>query len=262
MRQSSIPLSWVKKHKFGFLAQMSQQHESLLLVKGGYWTLSSLAGWYTDVDVVAEAEKQGYLARLRTSPVDSLDGRCVTSRGEAFASDLLHKMPPATRARPSSKKAAAVSQASAPPASEPVESIGPPVLTSKALELLRRVEAQILADPNCFTLRACCESIPESKTKASPEKYPQSGVIGCLAGVTCLCIAKEQGADTTRLFKRPHSELTAIAANELGLSGTQGCRLFGHLSFDFLKLYRNSKSAYERALMIHERIERFIETGE
>lgn len=262
MRRSSLPLRWIMKDKFGFLAQMWRQQEPLLLLKGGYWTLRSLPGWYTDVDVVEEADKQGYLGRPLTCPAGCLDGRSLTSGGEAFASDLVRKMPATTKARPRSKNVGPVSQASAPNASEPGEPIRPPVLTSKALELLRRVEAQIFADPNCFTLRACCEVIPTFKTKAYPDRYPKSGVIACLAGVACLCIARERGTDTARFINRSHSELADIAASELGLSPTQGHRLFAHWSFDFLTRYRHSTSALERALAVIRRIELFIETGE
>ena len=61
MGRSSLPLSWIMKHKFGFLAHMWRQQEQLLLVKGGYWTLRSLPGWYANIEVVAEADKLGYV---------------------------------------------------------------------------------------------------------------------------------------------------------------------------------------------------------
>jgi hypothetical protein len=262
MRRSSLPLSWIMKHRFGFLAQMWRQQEPLLLLKGGYWTLRSLPGWYTDVEVVAEADKQGYLTKMLTLTASCLDGRSLTCRGETFASDLVLKIPPATKARSRSKNAPLVSKSSAPKTSELIEPSRPPVLTSKALELLRRVETHIFADPNCFTLRACCESIPAFKARAFPERYPKSGIISCLAGTTCLCIARENGTDPARFINRLHSELAAIAASELGLAKTEGHRLFAHWSFDFLTLYRHSNSAHERACVVIKRIERFIETGE
>jgi hypothetical protein len=262
MKRSSLPLSWIMKHKFGFLAQMWRQRELLLLVNGGYWTLRSLPGWYTDVEVVAQADKEGYLTRLVTLPVRCLDGRGLTPRGETFAGDLVLKMPPATKARSRTKNVPLVGKPNAPKQSEPIEPIRPPVFTSKALELLRRVEAHIFADPNCFTLRACCESIPAFKARAFPERYPKSGIISCLAGATCLCIARENGTDPARFINRSHSELAAIAASELGLAKTEGHRLLAHWSFDFLTLYRHSNSAHERACVVIKRIERFIETGE
>src|ERR1700690_516567 len=98
MRRSSQPLSWIMKYKFGFLAQMWRQQEPLLLLNGGYWTLRSLPGWYTNVEIVAEAEEQGYVARLLTRPAGCLDGRSLTSKGEAFAGDIVRKMPSVTKA--------------------------------------------------------------------------------------------------------------------------------------------------------------------
>jgi len=261
MRLSSIPLSWIVKHKFGFLAQMWRQQEPLLLLKGGYWTLRSLPGWHTDVEVVAEADKQGYFARLLALPAGCLDARSLTSGGKTFAGDLALRIP-TIKARPRSKNAPPAAKASAPKASGPGESLGPPVLTSKALELLKRVEAHIFADPNCFTLRACCESIPAFKTRAYPDRYPKSGIISCLAGVVCLCLAKENGTDTARFINKSHPELAGVAASELGLNAAQGRRLFAHWSFDFLMPYRRSASAQERACAVIKRIERFIETGE
>jgi len=172
MSQSSLPLSWLKKHRFGFLAQMWQQKEQLVLVKGGYWTLRSLSGWYTDVDVVSEAQGQGYVARLLTCPEGCLDARILTSRGEVYASDLVRKIPPTTRARPRRKNVVAISHSSPPDAGESIEPIRAPDLSPKALKLLRQVEAEVLADPNCFTLRACCESIPEFKKKHRRTSIP------------------------------------------------------------------------------------------
>lgn len=256
MSGNSLPRDWIKKHKFGFLAQMSRRQESLLLVKGGYWKLKSLGSWYTDIDVVTEADRLGYLAKLLVKPEGCLDGRNISTKGEEFARDLVRNSPP-TQVQSQRREATDTAKRS-----EPTEAIRRPVLTPEALEVLRTVEEQILADPNCFTLRACCESVPEFKSRAYPDKYPSCGTIACLAGLACLCIAKKKGDDGSNLINRSHSELAAVAATELGLSPGEVNRLFAHWSFDFLQQYRHSASPEERARTAVARIGRFIETGE
>jgi hypothetical protein len=67
---------------------MLLKHEPLLLIKGGYWTLASLPGWYTDINVVVDAETNGLLKRLPLVPKGTLDGRNITITGMLFAKRL------------------------------------------------------------------------------------------------------------------------------------------------------------------------------
>jgi hypothetical protein len=255
------PVGFMRAYKFGFMAGMLQRKEPLLLFKGGYWRLRSVRSWHTDISVVAEADGEGYLAKLVSPPEDCLDGRVLTTKGAAFASDLLRRIPatPRRKATTTSVVSYGTASASARSGETPVR---PPVLLARALEILQEVEAQILSDPNCFSLRACCESVPEFKTRAYPDKYPKSGMIACLAGLTCLCVARKKIDDVSTLKNKSHFELAAIGASALGLSVHEANRLFAHWSFEFLQQYRHSTSAQERAQVAVERIRRFVETGE
>jgi len=190
MDRSKQSVDWVKKHKLGVLVRMWEQEEPLVLVRGGYWRLPSLENWQTDVDFVSEADKKGYLEKLRPVPDYCLDGRVLTLKGADFAKTLVRDAPPqvSTNQRRSPSSASRPSQAetfrSVSLASVVQEPVRPPALTPKAIELLNRLQNLLIEEPNCFTLRACCEPIPEFKTVAYPDKYPHSGVIGCLAGLT------------------------------------------------------------------------------
>ena len=266
MKVKSLPRYWIERHRFGFLAQMSRRNAPLLLLKGGFWTIPSLSGWSTDIDVVTEADKQGYLTKLIDLPDSCLAGRLLTTKGHEFANELVHKYPPSLnpRSRPTSSRDAAPSSITGTvnlpsPQDQPIR---PPVLTVGNLEILRRIEQQILADPNCFTLRACCESIPEFKTRACPEKYPKSGFIACLAGLACFCIAKGKGNNSAVFFNKSHKELARTAAIDLGLTSSEADRLFSHWSFDVLREYRQAVSQNERARIAVSRIEKFIHTGQ
>jgi len=72
MIENSLPSRWIESNKFGFLAQMLRRQERLLLIKEGYWTLSSLPSWFTDIDVVTEGDRQGYLTTLFPLPESCL----------------------------------------------------------------------------------------------------------------------------------------------------------------------------------------------
>jgi hypothetical protein len=81
-----IPIRLFKSHPLGFLARMHEKRELLILMRGGFWRLTSLPGWHTDVDVVMEADRRGYLRKL-SSP-GSLDARALTDVGIRFAEQL------------------------------------------------------------------------------------------------------------------------------------------------------------------------------
>lgn len=223
---------------------MWQQKEPLLLFRRGYWRLPSIRSWHTDIGVVTEAV-EGYLAKLATVPEGCLEGRALTEKGATFATELLRQLSAKTI-----------------PATPKVEGVvRPPVLSDQALEILGRVEARILSDPHCFSLRACCESVPEFKARAYPDKYPKTGILACLARLTCLCAA-EKSDEQEKLINKSHSELAAIGAAALGLRLDEANRLFKHWSFGFLQQYRSSVSAQERAKTALDRIRRFVSTGE
>ena len=80
-------IRFLKKHKFAFMVNMEETGQPLLLTRGGFWTLPEFISpenkfsWYTDVDVVIEGERSGYLVKLLPTPDGYLDGRFLTDKG-------------------------------------------------------------------------------------------------------------------------------------------------------------------------------------
>jgi len=60
------------------------------------------------------------------------------------------------------------------------------------------------------------------KTVGSPDKYPHSGVIGCLAGLTCMSLAELRGDSYAAFLNKPHSELCIVAGGRIRGDGCAG----------------------------------------
>lgn len=140
-------------------------------------------------------------------------------------------------------------------------------INAKAVKILRRVKAHILAEPRRLEMNDYA-----SKTDAAP-----CGTAGCIAGWTCLL---ESNMETVKAWNArapedawvPTPDWHEEASRLLGLTEEKADKLFmpWELEYEedaswpkeFQRRYDKCKTKVGKAKVTAERIEHFIKTGE
>jgi len=152
------------------------------------------------------------------------------------------------------------------------------MLTEKAIELLRRVEQHILAEPKRLNMDVTGTVRRPTMSVDIQLKFPTCHTVGCIAGWSSLLSVKEGIPDN--LYDRVMLMTWSAGRKALGLYKEEAERLFaeprlallpedelhdhynGNLwPLDLARAYVAATSAEERARITVERIELFIESG-
>jgi hypothetical protein len=142
------------------------------------------------------------------------------------------------------------------------------VIPAKTARMLRRVVKHILAEPARYDQGIILDKGMPGEVyglvgilpRAKVQKYPECGIIGCLGGWVA-----------TIYGKRQMDNALEFAEQVLGLTYHQAKCLFADAAYaaygqgwpeEFVERYKEAKTLRQRALVMQERVEYFIKTGE